>query len=111
MMFELEVKPYSPTDALENKKLAIPPVIIAAVNELLAARYSGRGSVTITQKELLDKVVDIIPGGSNTIFQMHYFDFEPLFEKTGWRVIYDKPGYNESYEPSWSFSPSSARRG
>ena len=34
------------------------------------------------------------------------FDVEDIYEKAGWDVTYDTPGYNETYEPKFTFKPS-----
>jgi hypothetical protein len=31
-------------------------------------------------------------------------DFEPFYEKAGWKVVYDKPGYCESYAANFTFT-------
>ena len=31
------------------------------------------------------------------------WDFEPIYEKAGWKVSYDGPGYNESYDGYYIF--------
>lgn len=29
---------------------------------------------------------------------------DAVYEKAGWKVSYDKPGYNESYDPYFKFT-------
>jgi hypothetical protein len=38
------------------------------------------------------------------LFDNNWLDLEWTFEQVGWSVWYDKPAYNESYEPTWYFS-------
>ena len=38
------------------------------------------------------------------IFDNHWLDVEDLYRKNGWKVDYDKPGYNESYNAYFVFS-------
>lgn len=37
-----------------------------------------------------------------------WLDFEVVYEEAGWDVVYDKPGYNESYGANFTFK---AKRG
>lgn len=38
------------------------------------------------------------------IFAEKWLDVEEIFRQVGWSVSYDNPAYNESYEPSWTFT-------
>ena len=101
------MKPFSPKEvyekARENKK--IPAEIIDAVNTLLIKNYKMNypGLIVIKQNELLDLVLMNENYTREQIFAEGYLDFEAVFERAGWRVDYDKPGYNESYEAYWKF--------
>ncbi len=97
-----EVKPLSPSDVKTNKK--VHPDIIWAVNELLKERYK-KGIVTILQKDIVAKfktrnpeyyIQDLYDSGS--------MNFEPIYRAKGWKVEYDKPAYNESYDAYFTFS-------
>jgi len=37
------------------------------------------------------------------IFDRGWLDVEDLYRISGWRVEYHKPGYNETYEPTFEF--------
>ena len=37
------------------------------------------------------------------IFTNNWLDIEPLYEDIGWKVTYDKPGFNETYEATFTF--------
>lgn len=105
-----DVKPVSPAEALANRKNVFPPQVIEAVNELLTLKYSG-GSVTLLQKDVIEKILQRMPDlTKNDLFNNHFLDFEDLFEQNGWNVVYDKPAYYESYEPSWKFTPKRGHR-
>jgi len=101
-------KPFSPEEALASRASVIPDFVINAVNSLLAARYSG-SSCQIEQKEIIEAIKDEAAKQGLTvtmdwIFEKNWLDFEPLYEKEGWKVVYDKPGYCESYSPFFIFS-------
>jgi hypothetical protein len=103
----------SPDDILKEKINFIPPFVIEAVNRLLGQRFSG-SSCVLLQKEVIALAEKIgveyreLPEGGNRqmFFERHWLDFEPVYRELGWRVEYDKPAYNETYEPSWTFSRS-----
>jgi len=40
----------------------------------------------------------------NKIFEMGWLDVEDAYRAQGWNVVYDRPGYCESYEASFIFT-------
>ena len=38
------------------------------------------------------------------LFDNHYLDIEPAYRNAGWKVEFDKPGYNETYDSYFVFS-------
>ncbi len=40
---------------------------------------------------------------SSEIYERHLLDVEPSYRAEGWEVEYDKPGYNETYEATFTF--------
>ena len=107
------IRPFTPDEVLANKREVIPAFVIEAVNTLLTKRFSGT-SCTIRQKELIELAEKIgmdqgtIPDWATrqTFFDEHWLDFEPIFKAAGWNVVYDKPGWDETYEPFWKFERS-----
>jgi hypothetical protein len=93
------IKPYSPQDARDNPRAN--DYAVAAVNGLLAM-----GRRQFTQNEVIIEILRLAPTGTTKqqIFDQHWLDFEPYFRKAGWGVYYDKPGYNEDYEASFTFT-------
>lgn len=98
------IKPISPKEIMENLDEIIPDAVIQAVNELLKEKYRG-SEVTIKQKDIVSRAVSIDNKLAGKIIENKYLDFESLYEKSGWKVSYDKPGYNESYDAFFKFSP------
>jgi hypothetical protein len=108
----LKVKPFNPKEAAANKISSIPPVVLKAVNQLLAEKYNQHG-VTLKQADVIKRILELDIEGkldgtcmelsAAILFDKGWFDFEDLYEKQGWKVTYDKPGYNESYDANWSF--------
>lgn len=38
------------------------------------------------------------------IFDENWLDIELIYEQFGWKVKYDKPGWDEDYDPFFEFS-------
>lgn len=103
-MAKKEVQAIKPSEIMDNLDTIIDPAVIQAVNEILKEEFRG-GSVTIRQKYIVSRAITINPKlTSDILYKNHHLDFEPIFRKAGWSVIYDKPGYNESYEAFFEFS-------
>lgn len=103
------VKPISPDEAMFSKQDVIPEVVLEVVNQLLKERYNGRDSVRILRRDVLDEALarmraDGVSVTKDEFFKRHWLDFEQAYRNVGWKVDYDSPVYNESYEPSWTFT-------
>lgn len=93
-------KPIRPDDVIKHKKL--PNEVIDSFNEIIANRFNN-GRSNFKQKEVVALIV--AKGiGEAKIYQEHYLDVEDLYRAQGWKVEYDKPGYNESYDANFTFS-------
>jgi hypothetical protein len=94
------VKPITPPEAYGAK--VFPDAVIEAFNEVITEHYS-HGSAHFNQEEVVQLIVK--KGiARREIFANDWLDIEPLFEKAGWEVDYDKPGYNEFYEANYTFT-------
>jgi hypothetical protein len=129
----MAVKPVTPKQVLDLKYTVIPDFVVEVFNEMLIKELSGKYA-TLSQKEVVKAILDrmeadyqpIMSGHSNgdsfstfaddessdtrrrrnrdKIFKGNWLDIEPIFRKAGWEVSYDRPGFNETYEPTWKFS-------
>lgn len=97
------VNPIKPSEAIQKKHEGIPAFVIEAFNEVIVANITDNGHATFTQDEVLKVVMEKGRIGSNEIFKKGWLDVEPLFRKAGWKVVFDKPGYNESYKANFTF--------
>lgn len=100
------------TNAVTPKELGatagddIPEVVIKAVNNLLKKQYRRGRSVTLKQDDIVDEILRLEEDTHRDhIFDYGWLDFEPVFERAGWRVDYDKPAYCESYPAIFKFTP------
>ena len=53
------------------------------------------------------KVIDLMVKKGlkrDKIFSEGWLNIETVYEDAGWDVYYDKPGYNEDYKPSYTFT-------
>jgi hypothetical protein len=103
----MTIKPVTPDEASKTNRSSIPEAIIQAVNEILSEKFTGGGSVDIKQDDILARACKIDPKLKNQrskIFDNGWMDIEPVFEKAGWTVKYDKPAYCESYDAFFTFS-------
>lgn len=110
------IKPIKPDDVGVLAQDLIPDFVIQAVNELIVLNWTGN-SAKILQKEILslarkyqekqfqEKREKNHIHGDYTLpkFDWHWLNIESLYESTGWKVKYDKPGYCEIYEPTFEF--------
>lgn len=95
-------KPYSPTEAALAKQTVLPAAVINAVNELLAKNYDGQRAV-IKQKDIVGTIISQLDTTEREMLAKNWLNIEPLYELYGWKVSYDKPGYNESYDATFTF--------
>jgi hypothetical protein len=96
------MKPIRPSQ-VQERKVEIPDVVIECVNKMIQSEWSGFQS-KIYQKDLVNKIIESSVFTREEIFAKHYLDFEYLYKKAGWKVVYDKPAYNEDYEAYFVFS-------
>lgn len=97
-------KPISPDDVVVKKKEILPKEVFEAFNELIIEGWNGYQSI-VKQKEvviLIAQKLDI--ESTSIIYSNHYLDIEEIYEEAGWNVEYDKPGYCESYEATFTFT-------
>jgi hypothetical protein len=96
------VQPISPEEADEGKMTMFPDAVIEAFNELIST-HLVHGTATVFQDEVLALIAK--KGlKKNEVFAKGWLDIEDLYGQFGWNVTYDKPGYNESYQPSFTFT-------
>lgn len=96
--------PITPAEAAEQKKDSIPPAVIKAFNILIVEKMSG-GKAVFTQEEVVKRLVEEKGLSEADIYSKGYLNVEKLYEKAGWQVQYDKPGYNEDYPATFTFLP------
>ena len=106
------IKPINPDDIPAMKAAYIPDWIVEEVNKLIARNFSS-GSAMVKQNEIIDAArcserngfeFDTADEFRNIMFAKGYLNIEEIYRAAGWKVSYDKPGYNESYDAYFVFS-------
>lgn len=93
----------SPKDITAHKRNTIPEFVFDVFNELIAADFSG-SVATVKQNAVIERILaDQIDLDRQTIFSRGWLNIEDVYEQAGWKVVYDKPYYNETYEAYWMF--------
>ena len=96
------IKPISPADIAKKKIEVIPPLVIEVFNELLAKKFTA-GSAKILQDDVIAAIISRKSITRAEIFEQGWLNVEEIYRAQGWRVEYDKPGYNESYKAYFTF--------
>lgn len=106
------MKPISPNEVPEVHAASIPDEVIEAFNELICENWSPTTKqASFTQKSVMSRILDKFDlkigersAKSTELYAKHQLDVEHLFRAEGWKVSYDKPAYNETYDASFKFS-------
>lgn len=100
---KIMIKPIKPSEIVQ----IIPEWVIAGANECIKEHYRELTKEShFTQDELVDFILKNAPEDvtSQTLFDNHWLDIEPIYRKAGWKVEYDKPGYCETYDANFTFT-------
>jgi len=102
-----KVRPIKPNEIEGEKERTFPDAVLQSFNELITQKFSN-GSATIKQDDI---VALMVQKGLNKdeIFEKGWLDVEGVYRTAGWKVSYDKPGFNESYPATFEFSRSKKR--
>ena len=117
-------KPLSPAQAKAAQRAApMHPVVVRVVNAMLVAEYpvdDAYVSITLKLEDIVKRVVDELVatdvGTRETtdairaqLFKERAFDFEEYYRKVGWKVIFDRPAYCETYPARFIFKKRGSR--
>lgn len=98
----MAVEPITPDDIAGQKRESFPDEVFEAFNEIIAANcVNGRSCFTqdAVVRLMISKGLEI-----DEIIAKHWLDVEEVYRKAGWKVGYDKPGYNEDYSANFTFT-------
>jgi hypothetical protein len=95
---EIEVKPITPEEVESAKISAIPPEVIEVFNALIVERWEG-SSATVFQKDAVERIASKLNLTTGQVYEKSLLEIENVYCAAGWRVYYDKPAFNEDYDP------------
>ncbi|NTW13795.1 MAG: hypothetical protein HGA31_02060 [Candidatus Moranbacteria bacterium] len=88
------IRPIRPAEAAKKSMIDFPDAVFESFNHLISLHFYGN-SATVKQDDVVKLMVE--KGlNRNDIFDKHWLDIEGQYGAAGWKVVYDKPGYNES---------------
>lgn len=96
-------RPIRPEEIVQVKEF--PPFVYLAFNTLVAKHWSGKQAV-VKQDEVVNLIVELAPEGTtrHQVFEEKWLDIEEVYGEAGFEVEYDKPGYSEDYEATFTFT-------
>ena len=94
-------------DTLEGLR-QLPDFVIESVNQCIQESWDGT-QARFTQDALASIMAEKSGLSVRALYGNKYLGFEPQYRALGWRVIYDKPGYCESYDAYFVVSRERAR--
>jgi hypothetical protein len=98
---EIKRGPLSPAEASEQQVQQIPDEVFVVFNSLIA-RDLYDGASTVFQDEVVKALTE--QGlRSVDINKNHWLDVEESYRAVGWKVLYEKPGYNETGRSYFEF--------
>jgi hypothetical protein len=92
--------PITPSEAASSAE-HIPSFVFDAVNALIKRNLDGCKAVV---KQ--DDIVQVITRAGwlrHEVFEHKWLNFERAYEAAGWRVTYEKPGFNEAGQAFFTF--------
>lgn len=97
------VKPISPDEATDLKKILIPDEVITIWNEMIADRWDGTQAKVI-MKDVITLIVAKMGFDSRIkVCDKGWMDIEDIYRKEGWKVTFYRPCYDENYYAFYIF--------
>jgi hypothetical protein len=96
----MSVRPITPSDA--GEKRVFPDGVLTAFNELIEANYDG-GEAIVKQPDAVREIRRNMNCTAQDVYDKGWLNVEDVYRAAGWKVEYDKPGYNENYTAFFRF--------
>lgn len=99
-----KVKPIIPDEILAEKEAMFPNAVFEAFNEIITEKFYQNYATF----KLKDVIALMVKKGLNReeIFEKGWFHIEDIYRANGWKVHYDRPAFNESYDANFTFNRS-----
>lgn len=98
------VKAITPQQAEQARISNIPDGVIECFNDAIQENIDMYGRARVDQDDVVKKIASKMGVRRQVVFDKGWLDVESIFREAGWKVNYDKPGYNESYNAYFEFS-------
>jgi hypothetical protein len=95
MVKTMSVQPISPGQVRAAPK---PYEVIQVFNELIQKHWDGDRAV-VKQDDAVGMIMERMDISHSEMIEARYLDVEEVYREAGWKVHYDKPGYNENPYP------------
>ncbi len=100
-----KINAITPSEVENQLDNDIPSELLESFNEIITRKYRD-GYATVYLKDVVELATK--KGlKKDEVFSsqwLYNFSIEKIYRKAGWKVEYDGPAYNESYEPYYQFS-------
>jgi CO/xanthine dehydrogenase Mo-binding subunit len=97
-----KIGPFSPEEMISKKYNGTPQEVYEVFNNLIIKNWNGY-SATISQNMAVNEIAEKLKMDTSEIFNNNWMNIEEAYRNKGWRVDYNKPGYNEAYEATFYF--------
>lgn len=94
--------PIKPDEVVSAKRAAIPEFVYDVFNALITEHWDGRVA-KVLQEDAQTGIAALCRVSDSEVLKRGWLDIEAIYAEAGWVVKYDKPGYNETYEPYFLF--------
>lgn len=103
----MSINPIAPEEVQVNATK--PDEVIEIFNDLIKQNWNGENS-KVLQTDAVDMIANKLNISRDAVFKAKHLDIEYIYERAGWVVEYDKPGFNENpYPPFFIFSKPNKR--
>lgn len=99
------IQPIKRSEIKEAKCSSLPEEVIQSVNDMIVKNWNG-SQAKFKQKDLIEQIMSKgnMKITRESLFSEYLLDFEDAFRREGWKIVYDGPGYNETYDAFFIFS-------
>lgn len=94
--------PINPTQAALKKSEVFPKEVFDAFDELIVKNLVD-GRACVRQKDVI-KLIKAKLSGRERDFETHWLNVEEAYRRVGWTVEYKKPGLDETFDASFTFT-------
>jgi hypothetical protein len=96
-------KPLRPEEIAARKLEQLDEGVIDTFNDLITAHFDGTSS-KFSQEDVIDGLLSRgVIAYREDAFGRHLLDVEHIYRAHGWRVVYEKPGFNEHGDAFFTF--------